>query len=125
MTFAAVNIIEEVAKSYFNQVSMMNFHDLSSAMLVIAPKDEQLKPQALLWGQELVEVIGKTLKMNVTVMISHSTDSLHELPGIFVEMEQAVAYRSIEEGVRYSIWKMSSVFAGRKKRLIRWAWNVR
>lgn len=98
VTFAAVNIIEEVAKSYFSQVSMMNFHDLSSAMLVIAPKDEQLKPQALLWGQELIEVIGRTLKMNVTVMISHSADSLHELPGIFVEMEQAVAYRSIEEG---------------------------
>ncbi|MFS0872807.1 AraC family transcriptional regulator [Paenibacillus xylanilyticus] len=98
VTFAAVNIIEEVAESYFGQVSIMNFHDLSSAMLVIAPKDEQLKPQALLWGEELVEVIGRTLKMNVTIMISRPADSLHELPGIFVEMEQAVAYRSIEEG---------------------------
>ena len=98
VTFAAVNIIEEVAKSYFGQISVMNFHDLSSAMLVIAPKDEQLKPQTLLWGQELVEVIGRTLKMNVTVIISRSAHSLHELPGIFVEMEQAVAYRSIEEG---------------------------
>ncbi|NUU74538.1 AraC family transcriptional regulator [Paenibacillus xylanilyticus] len=98
VTFAAVNIIEEVAESYFGQISVMNFHDLSSAMLVIAPKDEQLKPQALLWGEELVEVIGRTLKMNVTIMISRPADSLHELPGIFVEMEQAVAYRSIEEG---------------------------
>lgn len=98
VTFAAVNIIEEVAKDYFSQISVMNFHDLSSAMLVIAPEDEPVKSQALLWGQELVEVIGQTLKMNVTVMFSRPAASPQELPGLFVEMEQAVAYRSVEVG---------------------------
>ncbi|QOS80862.1 AraC family transcriptional regulator [Paenibacillus sp. JNUCC31] len=98
VTFAAVNIIEEVAKDYFSQISVMNFHDLSSAMLVIAPEDEPAKSQALLWGQELVEVIGQTLKMNVTVLVSRSAASPQELPGLFVEMEQAVAYRSVEVG---------------------------
>ncbi|APO48448.1 hypothetical protein BS614_27640 [Paenibacillus xylanexedens] len=98
VTFAAVNITQEVAKNYFRQISVMNFHDLSSAMLVIAPQDEPVKSQALLWGQELVEVIGRTLKMKVTLMISRPAASLQELPGRFVEMEQAVAYRSVEEG---------------------------
>ncbi|MDR6719640.1 AraC family transcriptional regulator [Paenibacillus sp. 2003] len=98
VTFAAVNITQEVAKNYFRQISVMNFHDLSSAMLVIAPQDEPVKSQAMLWGQELVEVIGRTLKMKVTLMISHPAASLQELPGRFVEMEQAVAYRSVEEG---------------------------
>ncbi|WKL03580.1 hypothetical protein Q0F98_08835 [Paenibacillus amylolyticus] len=96
--FAAVNITQEVAKNYFRQISVMNFHDLSSAMLVIAPQDEPVKSQALLWGQELVEVIGRTLKMKVTLMVSRPAASLQELPGRFVEMEQAVAYRSVEEG---------------------------
>ncbi|KLU57047.1 hypothetical protein EL84_07285 [Paenibacillus sp. VT-400] len=98
VTFAAVNITQEVAKNYFRQISVMNFHDLSSAMLVIAPQDEPVKSQALLWGQELVEVIGRTLKMKVTLMVSRPAASLQELPGRFVEMEQAVAYRSVEEG---------------------------
>ncbi|OMF65107.1 hypothetical protein BK141_12080 [Paenibacillus sp. FSL R5-0765] len=98
VTFAAVNITQEVAKNYFRQISVMNFHDLSSAMLVIAPQDEPVKSQALLWGQELVEVIGRTLKMKVTLMISRPAASLQELPRRFVEMEQAVAYRSVEEG---------------------------
>ncbi|MEO2257168.1 AraC family transcriptional regulator [Paenibacillus amylolyticus] len=98
VTFAAVNITQEVAKNYFRQISVMNFHDLSSAMLVIAPQDEPVKSQAMLWGQELVEVIGRTLKMKVTLMISRPAASLQELPGRFVEMEQAVAYRSVEEG---------------------------
>ncbi|WP_458123881.1 AraC family transcriptional regulator [Paenibacillus sp. Z3-2] len=98
VTFAAVNITQEVAKNYFRQISVMNFHDLSSAMLVIAPHDEPVKSQALSWGQELVEVIGRTLKMKVTLMVSRPAASLQELPGRFVEMEQAVAYRSVEEG---------------------------
>ncbi|PRA02095.1 AraC family transcriptional regulator [Paenibacillus sp. DR312] len=98
VTFAAVNITQEVAKNYFRQISVMNFHDLSSAMLVIAPQDEPVKSQAMLWGQELVEVIGRTLKMKVTLMVSRPAASLQELPGRFVEMEQAVAYRSVEEG---------------------------
>ncbi|WP_339257087.1 AraC family transcriptional regulator [Paenibacillus sp. FSL R5-0713] len=98
VTFAAVNITQEVAKNHFRQISVMNFHDLSSAMLVIAPQDEPVKSQAMLWGQELVEVIGRTLKMKVTLMISRPAASLQELPGRFVEMEQAVAYRSVEEG---------------------------
>lgn len=98
VTFAAVNITQEVAKNYFRQISVMNFHDLSSAMLVIAPQDEPVKSQAMLWGQELVEVIGRTLKLKVTLMISRPAASLQELPGRFVEMEQAVAYRSVDEG---------------------------
>ncbi|MCM3175168.1 AraC family transcriptional regulator [Paenibacillus sp. MER 99-2] len=98
ITFAAVNIIEEVAKGYFSQVSVMNFHDLSSAMLIIAPEKDSLKPQALLWGEELMEVIHRTLKMQVTVVVSRPAATLQELPGLFVEMEQAVVYRSVEVG---------------------------
>lgn len=98
ITFAAVNIIEEVAKGHFSQISVMNFHDLSSAMLIIAPEKDSLKPQALLWGEELMEVIHRTLKMQVTVVVSRPAATLQELPGLFVEMEQAVVYRSVEVG---------------------------
>ncbi|WP_338540499.1 AraC family transcriptional regulator [Paenibacillus tundrae] len=98
ITFAAVNIIEEVAKGYFSQISVMNFHDLSSAMLIMAPEEHSLKPQALLWGEELMEVIHRTLKMQVTVVVSRPAVTLQELPSLFVEMEQAVVYRSVEAG---------------------------
>ncbi|MDR6725058.1 AraC-like DNA-binding protein [Paenibacillus amylolyticus] len=98
ITFAAVNIIEEVAKGYFSQISVMNFHDLSSAMLIMAPEEHSLKPQALLWGEELMEVIHRTLKMQVTVVVSRPAATLQELPSLFVEMEQAVVYRSVEAG---------------------------
>ncbi|MCG7380164.1 AraC family transcriptional regulator [Paenibacillus sp. ACRSA] len=98
ITFAAANIIEEVAKGHFSQISVMNFHDLSSAMLIMAPEEHSLKPQALLWGEELMEVIHRTLKMQVTVVVSRPAATLQELPSLFVEMEQAVVYRSVGAG---------------------------
>lgn len=98
VTFAAVNIIEEVAREHFTQVSVMNFHNLSAAMLVVMPNELNVKQQAMAWAQELIDVMNQTLKMNVTLMIGRAAAELKELPGIYVEMEQAVAYRSVEEG---------------------------
>lgn len=98
VTFAAVNIIEEVARRYFNQISVMNFHNLSSAMLIIAPATESVKVQTLLWAEELVDVIARTIQLKVTLMVSRPVTALQELPGQLVEMEQAAAYRRVEEG---------------------------
>ena len=98
VTFAAVNIIQEVARAYFSQVSVMNFHNLSSAMLIIAPASESIKAQTLVWAEELVDVIASTLKLKVTLMVSRPVNALLELPGQLVEMEQAAAYRRVEEG---------------------------
>nr|WP_145405304.1 AraC family transcriptional regulator [Paenibacillus xylanexedens] len=98
VTFAAVNIIQEVARAYFSQSSAMNFHNLSSAMLIIAPESESIKPQARIWAEELVDVIARTLRLNVILMVSRPVTALQELPGQLVEMEQAAAYRRVEEG---------------------------
>ncbi|WP_037287916.1 AraC family transcriptional regulator [Saccharibacillus sacchari] len=100
MTFAAANMIEEMAREYpdFEQIGVANFHDLSAALLIVAPQAADLKSHALLWGEELLEAIGRVLKMNVTLVIGRSVTAVKELPGIFAEMERLVAYRSIEPG---------------------------
>ena len=38
VTFASVNMIEELADSYFEQSSTINFHDLGSGVLLILPE---------------------------------------------------------------------------------------
>jgi len=99
-TFAAANMIEEMAREHpdFEQIGVANFHDLSAALLIVAPQAADLKSHALLWGEELLEAIGRVLKMNVTLVIGRSVEVVKELPGIFAEMERLVAYRSIEPG---------------------------
>lgn len=100
MTFAAVNIIEEMAREHldFEQICAANFHDLSAALLIVAPQAADLKSEALLWGEKMVEAIGRVLKMNVTLVVGRAVTAVKELPGIFAEMERLAAYRSIEPG---------------------------
>lgn len=97
VTFAAVNIIEEFAAQRFEQAAVLNFHDLSAAVLLTGTNEESLKSAALVWGDELMLVINRIMKMNVTILISRPAGLVSELPARFLELEQAEAFRSIED----------------------------
>ncbi|MCM3785845.1 AraC family transcriptional regulator [Neobacillus mesonae] len=97
VTFAAVNIIEEFAAQRFDEAMVLNFHDLSAAVLITGTNGESLKSSALDWGDELMLVINRIMKMNVTILVGRLTESVSELPALFLELEQAEAFRSIEE----------------------------
>ncbi len=96
VTFTAVNIIEEFAEQRFEQVSVLNFHDLSAAIL-LSGEEAELKATVLDWSEELMLVINQIMKMNVTIVVGRSTASVSELPSLFLELEQAEAFHSIEE----------------------------
>ncbi|MBD7969772.1 AraC family transcriptional regulator [Paenibacillus gallinarum] len=96
VTLTVVNIIEEFAEQRFEQVSVLNFHDLSAAILLTG-EEEKLKASVLEWSEELMVVINQIMKMNVTIMVGRSTSSIRDLPSLFMELEQAEAFHSIEE----------------------------
>ncbi|MEF3354525.1 AraC family transcriptional regulator [Paenibacillus sp. GYB006] len=96
VTLTVVNIIEEFAEQRFEQVSVLNFHDLSAAILLTG-EEEKLKASVLEWSEELMVVINQIMKMNVTIMVGRPTASVCDLPSLFMELEQAEAFHSIEE----------------------------
>lgn len=96
VTLTVVNIIEEFAEQRFEQACVLNFHDLSAAILLTG-EEEKLKASVLEWSEELMVVINQIMKMNVTIMVGRPTSSVRDIPSLFMELEQAEAFHSIEE----------------------------
>lgn len=97
VTFAAANIIEEHAEGRFEQFHVLNFHNLSAALLVLGPQEEDVKGSLLLWADELADIIDRIIKMNVILIASRPVQRIEELPNVFMEMEQAALLRSLED----------------------------
>lgn len=97
VTFTTVNIIEEFAEQRFEQAAVLNFHDLSAAVLLTGGEETDLKTAVLEWSRELMLVINQVMKMNVTIVVGRSVVSVSDLASVFIELEQAEAFHSIAE----------------------------
>ncbi|QYR23545.1 helix-turn-helix domain-containing protein [Paenibacillus sp. sptzw28] len=92
-TFAAVNIIEELAAERFNQSNVLNFHDLSAGLLITTRKDDSyLQPLRDLCDR-ITQAINHILHMHVTIAVSNPTPSISRIPLLFEEAKLAVSYR--------------------------------
>ena len=97
VTFAATNIVDELAKKRFNQFNVINFYDLSFGMLLITPQDEEIKTKVNDLCREMMTVINRHLKMRVTISVSKSTDALYKIPRLYDEVKQAANYRIFDD----------------------------
>ncbi|MDF2937894.1 MAG: helix-turn-helix protein [Paenibacillaceae bacterium] len=93
-TFAAVNIISELAGLHFEQHNTINFHNLKAALLVIAPNHEPLYGKLQAFSEELTQAFNQVLKMNVTMVISRPVGWLTEIPAAFEGARQLAAFRN-------------------------------
>lgn len=98
VTFAAVNMIGELASEYFEQSSAVNFHDLSAGLLLIVPIDRSCEDDLLALGHRITEDINRILNMRVTIAYGHPKPHLSDLPHVFERARQAAGYRSFESG---------------------------
>jgi AraC-like DNA-binding protein len=96
VTFAAVNIIEELADKRFSQADVMNFHDLTMGLLLMVPRDRTYVEDLQALSEELTQAINQLLKMRVTITFSRPTPLISEIPRLFEEARQAVSYRIFE-----------------------------
>ncbi|MCZ8521111.1 MULTISPECIES: helix-turn-helix domain-containing protein [Paenibacillus] len=97
VTFAAANMIEELACGAFPEAHVMNFHDLTAGLLVSLPEEDAAKESWLPLCGNIIEAVTGILRMNVTAAVSRSTASLRELPDLFEEAKRLLGYRSFGE----------------------------
>lgn len=93
VTFAAANIVEELAGGKFEQFCVVNFHNLTIGLLVMSPKGQAMADDLQELGEAITKSINQILKMQVTIIISEPVTQIKEVPDLFMEVERASGYR--------------------------------
>ncbi|MBP1966636.1 helix-turn-helix domain-containing protein [Paenibacillus aceris] len=96
VTFAAVNMIKELASQHFEQGDTLNFHDLTAGLLLITPEHQSITEAFETFSEELTQYINRILKMRVTIAISRPVSHISDVPLAFDRAKQAVSYRNFE-----------------------------
>jgi len=100
ITFAATNIMKELAEQNIDQFEVLNFHDLSIALLAAVPFELSLKEardDLRSFSGQLTEMIHRILKMRVAVSISTMTRDVKQVPLLLEESRQALSYRNLTD----------------------------
>ncbi|THF83908.1 AraC family transcriptional regulator [Cohnella fermenti] len=95
VTFAAVNMIGELADSHFEQSSTINFHDLTAGLLVVVPNGGDYKSALKAFGDELTQSVNRILNMRIAVAISRPIGRVSDVPLSYEQAKQAAGYRSL------------------------------
>ncbi|SFK99329.1 AraC-type DNA-binding protein [Paenibacillus sp. 1_12] len=96
VTFVAANIIQEFSLKRFEQADLINFHDMTIGMLVVASEDHPYTQNLREFTEEITQAINLILKMQVVVAISRSSSSIASIPDSFEQAIQALSYRKFE-----------------------------
>lgn len=94
VSFAAVNIIGELASQHFEQSTTINFHDLTAGLLLMVPGDRSWSQQLQIFSEALTQSVNHILKMRVTLAISRPAARITDIPAAFESVKQAAAYRN-------------------------------
>lgn len=98
VTFAAANIIEELARERFAECDVINFHDLTVGLLISTEKESGRRDELFEMGDAIIQAVDLILKMQVTVSVGSSTESIKQIPFLFGEARLALSLRSFGEG---------------------------
>ncbi len=93
VSYAAVNIIGELAMQRFSQSDTIHFHDLTAGILLVVPDDASADAEMRSFSEELTRTINVILKMRVTLAFSAPVSSISDIPLTFEEVKQAASYR--------------------------------
>jgi AraC-like DNA-binding protein len=96
VTFAAANIVHELALNRLSHADVINFHDLSLGLLMIMPSEQAYKETLLTLSDELMQAINRILKLKVSIAIGKATDSVADIPIQYEQAKQAIGYRRFE-----------------------------
>jgi AraC-like DNA-binding protein len=100
VTFAAANIMQELAGKHYAQAEVVNFHNFSIGLLIAQPADEPdkwLRDDVDQFCAELIQTINHIIRMKVTVAISKQVSHAKQIPHIFEEVKLAMAYRELHD----------------------------
>ncbi|MFD0676237.1 MULTISPECIES: helix-turn-helix domain-containing protein [unclassified Paenibacillus] len=98
VTFAVANIVGELSQNQGLECEIVNFHDLTIGVWLLLPTDEspkRLRTELHDYCQELIQVIHRTLKVQITASISKQTMQIKQIPYMFEEARHALSYREM------------------------------
>ncbi|MHA6531401.1 helix-turn-helix domain-containing protein [Paenibacillus sp. BAC0078] len=93
VSFAAVNIIGELAAEYFDRAETVNLHDLTAGILLIEPGEGPEPAKVQDFGEELAATINRMLKLQAAVAYSAPIAGISGIPRSFEAAKQAVSHR--------------------------------
>ena len=96
VTFAAVNMIEELAAEHFEQSSTINFHDLGSGVLLIMPEGSSVSEPVKAFSDELAQTVNRILNMRVAIAVSRATARISDIPLAFEGVKHAASFRNCD-----------------------------
>ncbi len=100
ISFAAVNIAEEIIKGSSWKGEVINFHDLTIGVLLSSaqsyPKTE-LRNELHALAEQLVHSIYRFLRIDTTLCISGPAHSVRDIPASWDEAARIVRYRHLDE----------------------------
>ncbi|GIP35017.1 helix-turn-helix domain-containing protein [Paenibacillus sp. J2TS4] len=100
VTFAASNVIAELATGRFEQAEIVNEQELSVSILVVMPEElepEETRQQLYEFGDSLIQSLSAILRMNVLVGLASQTSSISELPEAYREVNLSFGFRNVQE----------------------------
>lgn len=96
-TFAAANIIEELARSSFEQADVLNFHDLSIGLLLFLPDGMEYRSQVERLCGEAAEAVNRLVRVRLSITIGHPAAAIQSIPHLFQEVKEASIYRDFSD----------------------------
>ncbi|NHN33629.1 AraC family transcriptional regulator [Paenibacillus agricola] len=100
VTFAASNIVKELAENAMQKAEAINFHDLTVGLLICSPPAEPISQ----WKARVVELLKEiTVRLNtllhVRVVIGFGAPApmLSDIPDILEATRQAIRFRDVRE----------------------------
>ncbi|MDF2921725.1 MAG: transcriptional regulator [Paenibacillaceae bacterium] len=100
VTFAACNIIQELAETWPEPADVLNFHDLSLAVLLHLPALPEYKLQKgrlFKQAEELASSLHRHLNTDVTVGVSKPVQDIGELAEVARETTESLKHKQVHE----------------------------
>lgn len=98
VTFAAANILEELASAVFPQMEVINFQDLTVGLLAVLPKETEAavaKRMAQIFFQESMAKLHTLLSMNITVSIGRWSEQIRALSSTLEDLRSSLRYKDV------------------------------
>lgn len=95
VSFAAANIVQELAAECFEQTDVINFHNLEIGLFLVVPEGEAYRGPMNQLCEELMKAINHIIHMQLTITVGR-TGSVAEVPSVFEEAARMVQYRAFE-----------------------------
>jgi len=100
VTFAAANVIKEIAQTRFDHFGVVNEQELSVSVLLLVPKDgdkRELRKQMHEFSEEMIHSLHPILHMNLLIGLAKETGLLSELPRVYDQVVRSYGHRKLNE----------------------------